>query len=215
VNAVTAVAALEDRDRAGRGLRIEFLRLPDRFAHRVLAIGYDDLPVLLLESVEGAVEEAWPPSPAFRALNLEELRACRQSDGSPRPAMLVGMSGSTHWSMTVQRLSVSDTGEQFRSGPGLLFDAAARLKSPPIALTTRYAVGKRVRPQRLGDGMLLHFGCGRCRFDARSGDGIIDPNGWQFETGRNKLGLELAPDVRQRQLPATFRWVYTLRLIAD
>jgi hypothetical protein len=215
VPAVAAVAALEDRDAAGRGVRIEFLRLQDRYAHRILAVGCEELPVLLLESVEGAAEDLWPPSPAFQALNLEDLQDWEESTEAPPAAMLVGMSGSTHWSMSVKSLTASDSHGRTNREPGFYFDAAARLKSVPKVLSTRYLVGKRVMAQQSGDRTLLHFGSGRCDLHSTTPEGTRSQNVWHFDNRQNELRHDIPQDKSPLQLPTTSRWNYSIRLLAN
>jgi hypothetical protein len=211
--AVAVVASLEDRAATGRGIRIEFLRSHDRHAHRILAVGCEELPVPLLASVEGTAEEPWPPSPAFQAINLEDLPDREESAESPRAAMLVGMSGSTHWSMCVKPLSRMSTAEDSPARTGFFFDAAGRLKSAPKVLSTRYSVGKRVRAKQMSNGTLLHFGSGQCRLDTCAPDGTGDPTGWQLADRGCELRHELRPDRFSSQLPATIRWAYALHLL--
>jgi hypothetical protein len=213
VPAVAAVAVLEDRDSAGRGLRIEFLRLQDRYAHRILAVGCEELPVLLLESVEGAAEDLWPPSPAFQTLNLEDLQDREESTESVAVAMLVGMSGLTHWSMTVKPLYDADALGDPSHQPGFYFDAAARLKLVPKVLSTRYLIGKRVRAQHSGVGMLLHFGSGQSQLNSQTAAGAVDLNGWQLDQRKNELLLEFAPSLSQSKLPTTVRAGYSISLL--
>jgi hypothetical protein len=215
VSAVTPVASLEARDTTCRGLRIEFFRVSDRYSHRILAEGCEELPVLLLESVEGTADNPWPPSPAFQALNIEDLNYCNESTEPSTVAMLVGMSGSTHWSMSVRPLSNHDSQRELGRQPGFYFDAAGRLKSVPKVLSTRYSVGKRVRAQRSGDGVLLHFGSGRCQLDSRAVDGTIEPNGWQIVARANELRHELSSDQIESQIPTTIRWGYMVQLLVD
>jgi hypothetical protein len=215
-SAVSAVAALESRDAMGRGLRVEFFHLLDRYAHRVLAVGYEELPVLLLESIEGTAAELWPPSPACQAINLNDLQQDDASREAPHAAMLVGMSGSTHWSMSVSRLSKSDSFEWLGGHAGIHFDAAGRLKLPPKVLSTQYLVGKRVRVQPTGGEMLLHFGSGQCVVGSRSPDGKTGPfDLWQFEKQAQLLRHEFVPSLSQLELPATLRWSYAMRLAGD
>ena len=76
VSAVAVIAALEDRDAMGRGLRVEFFRLRDRYAHRILAVGCEVLPVLLLESHRGRQRTSFGRRvPHSRHVNLEDLQA--------------------------------------------------------------------------------------------------------------------------------------------
>jgi hypothetical protein len=212
VTAVAAVAALEDRDAAGRGVRIEFLRLQDRYAHRILAVGCEEMPVLLLESVEGTAVDQWPPSPAFQALNLEDLQ---DEESESLSAMLVGTSGSTHWSMSVKSLTASDSHGPSSRESGFYFDAAARLKSVPKVLSTRYLIGKRVRAHHSAAGILLHFGSGQAQLDWHTTESAVDSNGWQLDQRGNELWLEFAPNLSQTKLPTTIRAGYSVRLLVN
>jgi hypothetical protein len=212
VNAVAAVAALESRDATGRGLRIEFFQSSDRYVHRILAVGCEELPVILLDSIEGTSDEPWPPSPAFQALNLDDLHDCANSAEFPAAAMLVGMSGSTHWSMTVKPLANAAVRGDLSEQTGFYFDVAGRLKSVPKVLSTRYAVGKRVRAKSVTDKMQLHFGSGQSQLDSRTAKGTIDPTRWQLNTRASELGLNIVLDPSQIELPTTFRWGYALLL---
>jgi hypothetical protein len=190
--------------------------LQDRYAHRILAVGCEGLPVLLLESVEGTAEDNWPSSPAFQALNLEELQGDTETKDAPLAAMLVGMSGSTHWSMTVNGLAQSALDDQISTEPGFHFDVAGRLKAPPKVLSTRYSVGKRLRALQTGERMLLHFGSGQCVVDSRSPDGIAGPlSCWQFDKRAHELKHAFVPQVAQTELPVTLRWGYSVRLTSD
>lgn len=215
VRMASAVAALEDRDAAGRGLRIEFFRLQDRYAHRIVAIGCEELPVILLESVEGTANESWPPSPVFQALNLEDLQDDSEAMETPRAAMLVGMSGSTHWSMSVKSLSRVSTDEDSPALVGFYFDAAGRLKSEAKVLSTRYSVGKRVTAKQTSDGLILHFECGQCRLNACLPGGTANLFGWELANRGCELRHDLMPDLSLSQLPVTVRWGYSLHLLDD
>jgi hypothetical protein len=181
-----------------------------------MAVGCEELPVLLLESIEGTPDELWPPSPAFQAINLEDLQEDDTSREAPHAAMLVGMSGSTHCSMSVSRLSKSDSFERLGGQAGFHFDAAGRLKLPPKVLSTQYLVGKRVRVQPTGGEMMLHFGSGQCVVDSRSPDGKTGPFGlWQLEKHAHLLRHAFVPSLSQLELPATLRWNYSLSLFVD
>jgi hypothetical protein len=105
------------------GLRIDFQRRGDRFAHQVSRI-FPDRTGGLLFSHEGHPEEAWPASPALQSLNLET----RPSKG--QTAMLVGMAGRSHWSMSVEADAIQNR---------LLFDIACRIHDPPAWLGSMYS----------------------------------------------------------------------------
>ena len=78
---------------------------------------------VILESVEGTPNQNWPPSPPLQELHLES-----RPDGK-QLALLVGMAGNSHWSMSVE----------FDPAAGkALFDVACRVKREPGKLASTY-----------------------------------------------------------------------------
>jgi hypothetical protein len=97
-------------------------------------------------SAEGSPEQLWPPSPAY-----QELSEVEGADGG-RSLVLTGMSGTTHWSVSVEpkiiqipysvkvpfnKLSEADTKLPDSVG-SIQFDLAARLKEPPPNIAAAY-----------------------------------------------------------------------------
>lgn len=115
-------ARLEVRDASGRGLRVEFVRVKDRYAHVISRLD-GELAVLVWESVEGTDSDDWPASPPLQQLSLETL------SGDRRVALLVGMAGTSHWSLSV---------EPAADGIAFIFDVACRVKSTPERLGSMY-----------------------------------------------------------------------------
>jgi len=104
------VEVLEAIDSRRQGLRAEFFRTEGRWAHRLVTVnGFAQR--VLLQSLEGGPHEAFPPSPALQQLAFQQL-----SPGH-RVALLVGMAGKNHWSVSV---------EAFPDRRCLRFDAACR-----------------------------------------------------------------------------------------
>ena len=105
----------------GTRLQVDFFWQRDRYAHRILA-GVGGRELKLLESVEGSDQQDWPPSPPLQQLSIEQ----------PRPgehvALLVGMAGKSHWSVSVEPLA---------GKAGFLFDVACR-RSAPGRLASTY-----------------------------------------------------------------------------
>jgi hypothetical protein len=93
-----------------RRLRLEFQWRGDRFGHAVELVGVGG-SVPLLTSVEGAATDGTLPSPPLQQLHLEDRTAGR------RVALLVGMAGDEHWSLSV---------EAEPDGLSLVFDVAVR-----------------------------------------------------------------------------------------
>ena len=102
-------------------LRIEFVWSADRYGHRILTSTPGG--ECILTSREGRPDEKWPPSPPLQSLHLEDR------PGGVRIAMLVGMAGRSHWSMSVET-------DIARSR--LLFDVACRVSEQPLWLGSSY-----------------------------------------------------------------------------
>jgi len=105
-----SIAAL---DAQGNGLVLEFEKTADRYAHSI-ALRTNNSESNRLHSVEGNDTEAWPASPPCQQLSIEQ-----QDAGDV--ALLVGMAGKCHWSMSVQARVDKE------AGPLLEFDIACRL----------------------------------------------------------------------------------------
>ncbi|MDA1053937.1 MAG: hypothetical protein O3C40_26095 [Planctomycetota bacterium] len=79
----------------GVGLQVQFIWRQDRHVHTI-SLMIDGRSVPVFESVEGSNVDVWPPSPPLQQLSVEELRPETQV------ALLVGMAGKSHWSMSVE-----------------------------------------------------------------------------------------------------------------
>lgn len=110
-------AVLEAIDAAGDGLRATFFWRVDRYAHRLERLE-GGAATQLLESIEGSDLDRWPPSPPLQQLMLEQL-----PDRRP-VALLVGMAGANHWSLSVE----AEPGDA-----ALVFDVACRIKDEGAA----------------------------------------------------------------------------------
>lgn len=104
------------------GLRLEFRRTADRFAHQVWAIA-DGRSELLLASQEAAADDVWPSSPPLQELHLESRPGGREL------ALLVGMAGHSHWSLSA---------ELDPAAGSLAFDVACRMRDGAGPLGSLY-----------------------------------------------------------------------------
>ena len=124
---------LESEVLPGLRLRVDFIKLADRYGHRLSVVQRDETGhetlVPLAESVEGASDEPWPPSPPLQSLSIEKL-----ADGRTA-ALLLGMAGSNHWSA-----SITQTVEG-----AIEFDCACRYSQTPQALGSAYKAAPLVR----------------------------------------------------------------------
>jgi hypothetical protein len=105
------------------GLRVRFAFRDDRYTHEILlADGLQWIPILT--SVEGSPLDDWPVSPPLQSLHLESRPNHRQL------ALLVGMAGQSHWSMSV---------ELDPAAAGATFDIACRTRGGTVGhLGSRY-----------------------------------------------------------------------------
>jgi hypothetical protein len=88
--------ALDAVGQNGESLRVEFVWRGDRYGHVIYVADAAGQLQLLLESVEGTPEDAWPPSPPLQSLHRETLPDGRQA------LLLVGAAGRGHWSASVE-----------------------------------------------------------------------------------------------------------------
>ena len=106
----------------GLCLQVQFNWRKDRQCHSIhLLVG--DRTIRLLESLEGTDVEEWPESPPLQQLSVEELRP------STHVALLVGMAGQSHWSMSVEPAGVE---------AGYTFDVACRSRAKARQLGSGY-----------------------------------------------------------------------------
>jgi hypothetical protein len=188
-----ASATLDAINSAGDGLRLTYFWRVDRYAHRIERIEAG-LTIPLLESIEGTELDRWPPSPPLQQLSVETL-----PDGRA-VALLVGMAGSSHWSLTAEPIA---------NEISLLFDVACRAKENGAVLGSAYR--SLVRHELSGEAVLLH----------RPG-GIGKPAGVEIlpvpdspATTRwdiDARGLLLRVDGAASS-PQTVRWKYCVKIV--
>ncbi|HZZ28802.1 MAG TPA: hypothetical protein VFE46_12440 [Pirellulales bacterium] len=103
-------------------LRVSFEKRDDRYIHQVSRHFPNGTGGLLI-SHESKPDDPWPTSPALQSLHLET------QPGKGQIAMLVGMAGRSHWSMTVEVDATQNA---------LLFDVACRVHESPLWLGSTY-----------------------------------------------------------------------------
>ncbi len=159
--------------------RVRFVRRGDRYAH-VIEVRDGGGYAAILESVEGATDDAWPASPPLQDLHLEER------GGAAQVALLVGRAARSHWSMSIEQ-----------KGDILVFDAACRVGEQPGWLGTSYRL-----LQSPPDSSLANCGLGVA---LEAGQGVCDV---RLEQALSKIVLSVqapANDCSQ-----TVRWSYRL-----
>jgi hypothetical protein len=182
------VAQVESLAADGRRLRVEFLQVGDRYAHCLVAVDANGSESILLRSIERTMDEESLESPALQSLHVQPLA---DRDGSL--AALVGMSGASHWSLSVEPDAAS-------SAPRLIFDTACRIKrNGLVRVVSRYA---RVAEATPAD---------RIRIEPLPTDGQSAAPSLETGAGAISVVREIMPaDVA----PTTVRWRYAIELIS-
>jgi hypothetical protein len=112
----------------------------DRWDHRIVLQSVGETFVLL-ESIEGDAETAWPPSPPLQEIHLHDL-------GNGEALLGVGMAGTSHWSISLSTKSNS-----------LVADLACLVKSGiagPLSSTYRVHPAAATKSNDNGVDLLLH-----------------------------------------------------------
>jgi hypothetical protein len=185
-------ATIDAIDSAGDGLRVTFFWRVDRYAHRIERVESGS-SVPLLESIEGTELDRWPPSPPLQQLSLEKL-----PDGRA-VALLVGMAGASHWSLTAER----EPNEL-----SILFDIACRVKEGDAVLGSEYRALVR---HDLSGGSVLLYRPGGTGTPAVVESMPADESGLlsRMETDARGLRLHVDGTISSSQ---TVRWKYRVKI---
>lgn len=197
---VKQVAALAAIDANGTGAWAEFARHGDRYTHQLVAQDNAGGSCPLLTAVEDRLHHAWPCSPVTQGLNMDDLR--RYDPGDAPAAMLIGMAGDGHWSMTVER-------DRDQSKCGLVFDVACRVKSLPPRLTSTYRLGEAVKSTKIAVGVLLECHIGSFELRPVAFSKISDSASCQIELTATEVCL-VTEITWESPVPATIQWRYGL-----
>lgn len=179
--------SIQSQGPAESRLWVEFARLGDRFVHTVYgAVGKRMETVVV--SVEGTDLENWPASPALQQLSIEHRE-------QGEVALLVGMAGRSHWSLSV---------EAERGRGTLLFDAACLARERPEQCGSCYRTESMESWKETQHGLRWSGENGCCELTLVAIAGS-QPARCQRIDGGFKI-VATPPPV----LPATVRWRYRL-----
>lgn len=232
------VASLDALDAQGAGLRVEFVKLSDRYAHRVLVVSATGDAQTVLQSVEcDPPQETSRPllhgaaphgrslrvPPALQDLSVEALRAGR------RAAFLVGRSGDCHWSLAIEANIEASLDAAI---PRLTFDVACRVTRSsgdapgPVASSYRVAAEGAESHSVNTRFFVARSAASRCDLTLPAGTFTVEGLTTHSEHGRVDLcqadlcqvdveadgcGLELIPPVSVvGGRPPTLRWRYQM-----
>jgi hypothetical protein len=181
---------LEVLDARGRGLQVTFSKDGDRFVHDIADVFPNGSAVLLAVDL-GREFDPWPRSPALQQLSLDRL-----SDGR-RIALLVGMAGTSHWSVSVEP----------QDAPlGFCFDVACRMQRTPQWLGSSYRAHQPIEVISATAVRLVAGGVWCCVVSEASDRTCLST----FEVAGHQLAI--APRSRPSDLPGTARWKYRILL---
>lgn len=167
------------------GLSVVLSRVADRFRHEVLITTAETR--VMLTSLEGTDDQAWPPSPPFQELHT------RQSSAGVDAVMLVGRAGRSHWSASI---------ELDRSQEAVLFDVACRSSGPIHWLGSSYQwLGNALAVSEEGQTVL---GSSDFQLDVLEGQAKVSDQG---ETHV----LSIVPVWTVSSASQTIRWRYRIR----
>jgi hypothetical protein len=181
-NPATMIQSLDER---GCGLRVVFFKpesANDRYGHVIATVqnaGQSTEKVVpQLLSSEGMGADGWPKSAPLQGLSIES-----RPKGSV--ALLVGMSGQSHWSASVEAIAGQNK---------LIFDVACRVATSDWHLSSFYLVNNR-------------FECRERTIELESilltlGDGL------EVQSASGSFSLAVAP-TSQRPV----RWKYVVELM--
>lgn len=192
---------LEARPQGRHRLRIDFFRLGDRCGHRLSIVLRDEYggeaTISLAESVEGAPDVTWPPSPPLQSLSVEKL----PDDGTA--ALLVGMAGRSYWSASI-------TSNDFDRRM-LKFDLACRFQAIPDLIGSEY----QAMP---GVAIEISKGCAMLCDLTRNVGALFswhflgEPPSAEAQASGLTSRFRMRPTTRSDKADGTIRWQYTVAL---
>ena len=182
---------------ADRGLRAEFMWRGDRFYHSIYGVK-GNKKQLLLTSVEGGLEDVWPPSPPYQEFNDPRIVSDTQH-GSV--GLAVGAAGKSFWSLGIE---VVETGN-----PALVFDIACRVKEPPQWLGSTYEF-QNVDALRCGF-QQVEVQDGKVHYVLKASEAI---SASAFHVTDKQVAISY-PNPSDLSPPMTCRWGYRIELLED
>ncbi len=168
-------------------LGVRFCPLGDRYSHEIVLAAEGDW-TLLAASIEAPPEEPWPPSPPLQSFDVGE-----PTERGPL-ALLVGMAGQSHWSVSVALDSAASSAT---------FDIACRMRSGPRGpLGSSYLLAEKCISRDARGAVLVAADGSRVRVD------ILDAMGpARLTIDRDRMTIApLAVDVFSEA--TTIRWGY-------
>jgi hypothetical protein len=181
-------------------LRVGFERRGDRFAHWIEVEPMPAKPSAAgkhatrwLQSIEGTASEPWPASPALQSLHVE------QRGDEVQVALMVGMAGGSHWSMSVE--ANASRGE-------LTFDVACRTREPAAFLGSSYQVVPPAAAARL-DTACWRLASGNVELEL-----VLDESAGAAQASAGAGLLAIVAVEGEHGGARTVRWRYRLRRAA-
>ena len=171
------------------GLRATLAWVDDRFVQQIDWVAGNQA-FRLMESVEGAADDAWPPSPALQQMSVENRSQNRQV------ALMVGMAGQNHWSVSIE----NDPQER-----KLTFDVACRIAEESSKLGTQYRTTSAITLLSNDHGVEVAVAGRRCQL-------ILESTGrGESDLIQHRKGIiRIVPTEKLSTYPNTVRWKYSL-----
>ncbi len=170
-------------------LRVNFAWSTDRFAHTIEWRDEADNWQVVLKSLEGTPDNAWPPSPPFQEVEPHV-------GGSGLTCLLaVGLAGTSHWSASIEEiLQVGQPSNESK----IRFDVACRLKGAATTLESTYTVSDLLQVDSSEPLTYITPNGRRLRLDSTC----------DVEAGSSTIAFRPQPSPTTE--PTTVRWMYDL-----
>jgi hypothetical protein len=177
------------------GIRAVFQRENQRWIHQIELSDNSGNYEVVMRSLEGAADNAWPPSPVIQEIEVPV------KDGVIRGVIGLGMSGSVHWSMSCY--PAPHPVARWARIESLIFEAAGRVQGAFERIGTCYHVVPEIAATELDQGIVY-----RCR----AGQWYTTANAGVISNMNQTLRIdvfdeELEPSAR------TVQWAYAINRI--
>jgi hypothetical protein len=177
------------------GIRAIFQREDQRWTHQVELMNDSGEHDLIMRSLEGAADDAWPPSPVIQELEVPV------KDGVIAGVMGLGMSGPVHWSLSCY--TAPHPVAKWSGLKSLIFEAACRVQGAFERVGTCYHVVPEISATEIDQGIMYRCRAGQWYTTANAGV-IANMN----QTLRiDVFDEELEPSAR------TVQWAYAINRI--
>ena len=174
-----------------------FHRENQRWIHHIDLPRDAGAPEVVMRSLEGAADDAWPPSPVIQQLEVQ------LQEGAVSSVMGLGMSGPVHWSLSCRAAPHPLPG--LSEIKCLLFEVACRLPGAFERVGTCYHVVPEIAATQVKQNIL---------YTSRIGAWSVSANGATISNMNQTLRFDAFDEVDD-PAPRTVQWAYAINRVSD